>query len=87
MVLLSAHPAVRRWLPAGEQGTSVDLIALDEALDRLEKLDEQQARVVELRYFSGLDTDETAAVLGVSNATVRRDWSFAKAWLRNEIMK
>ena len=66
---------------------SVDLVALDEALTRLAQFDERQARIVELRYFSGLDTDETAEVLGVSNATVRRDWNFAKAWLRQEIMK
>ena len=66
---------------------SIDLVALDEALTRLAQFDERQARIVELRYFSGLDNDETAAVLGVSNATVRRDWNFAKAWLRQEIMK
>jgi RNA polymerase sigma-70 factor, ECF subfamily len=66
---------------------SIDLVALDEALTRLAEFDERQARIVELRYFSGLDNDETATVLGVSNATVRRDWNFAKAWLRQEIMK
>ena len=65
----------------------IDLVALDEALTRLAGFDPRQARIVELRYFSGLDTDEPAAVLGVSNATVRRDWSFAKAWLRQEIIK
>ncbi len=66
---------------------SVDLIALDEALNRLAKLDERQAQVVELRYFSGLSNDETAEVLGVSNATVRLDWNMAKAWLKQEITK
>ena len=66
---------------------SVDLIALDEALNRLAKLDVRQARVVELRYFSGLTNDETAEVLGVSNATVRLDWNLAKAWLKQEISK
>lgn len=66
---------------------SVDLISLDEALNRLAKLDERQARVVELRYFSGLSIDETAEVLGVSNATVRLDWNLAKAWLKQEIIK
>lgn len=66
---------------------SIDLVALDEALTRLAELDERQARIVELKYFSGLDNDETAAVLGVSNATVRRDWNFAKAWLKQEISK
>ena len=66
---------------------SVDLIALDEALNRLAKLDERQARVVELRYFSGLSIDETAEVLGIANATVRLDWNLAKAWLKQEITK
>lgn len=66
---------------------SVDLVALDEALTRLAKFDERQAKVVELRYFSGLDIDETAEILGISNATVRRDWNMAKAWLKQEITK
>lgn len=66
---------------------SVDLIALDEALTHLAKIDERQARVVELRYFSGLSIDETAEVLGVSNATVRNDWNMAKAWLYQRITK
>ncbi len=69
------------------QEKSVDLVALDDALTRLEKFDERQARVVELRYFSGLSLDETAEVLGVSNVTVRRDWNLAKAWLLQEITK
>jgi len=69
------------------QEKSVDLVALDDALTRLEKFDERQARVVELRYFSGLSIDETAEVLGVSNVTVRRDWNMAKAWLLQEIRK
>ncbi len=64
---------------------SIDLIALDEALNRLAEFDRRQAKVVELRYFSGLSIDETAEVLGVSNATVRLDWNMAKAWLRKEI--
>lgn len=66
---------------------SIDLIALDEALNRLAKFDARQARVVELRYFSGLSNDEAAEVLGVSNATVRLDWNMAKAWLKQEITK
>jgi RNA polymerase sigma factor (TIGR02999 family) len=64
---------------------SVDLIALDDALKMLEKFDPRQARVVELRYFGGLTNDETAEILGVSNATVRNDWNVAKAWLREQI--
>jgi len=68
-------------------GRSVDLIALDEALNRLAKMDKRQARVVELRYFSGLTNEETAEVLGVSLATVKLDWNLAKAWLRDEITR
>jgi RNA polymerase sigma-70 factor, ECF subfamily len=64
---------------------SIDLIALDEALNRLAKMNARQARVVELRYFSGLSNDETAEILGVSNATVRNDWNIAKAWLKLQI--
>ena len=74
-------------LQISSEEKSVDLIALDEALTRLAKFDERQAKVVELRYFSGLSIDETAEILGVSNATVRLDWNLAKAWLRQEIMK
>ena len=69
------------------QGKNVDLVALDEALNRLAEFDERQARVVELRYFSGLSIDETADVLGISNVTVRRDWNMAKAWLHQQITK
>jgi RNA polymerase sigma factor (TIGR02999 family) len=65
--------------------TDVDLLAIDEALDRLAAIDPQQARVVELRFFSGLTVEETAAALGVSPKTVKRDWSVARAWLRREI--
>jgi RNA polymerase sigma-70 factor (ECF subfamily) len=63
----------------------VDLLAIDQALDRLATIDPQQARVVELRFFSGLTVEETAAALGVSPKTVKRDWSVARAWLRREI--
>lgn len=63
----------------------IDLVALDEALERLTALDERQARIVELRYFSGMTTDETAEVLGISPATVRRDWDMAKAWLHKQL--
>ncbi len=69
------------------QEKSVDLVALDEALNKLAKFDERQTKVVELRYFSGLSIDETAEVLNVSNATIRRDWNMAKAWLHQEITK
>ncbi len=66
---------------------SVDLVALDEALTRLAEFDERQARIVELRYFSGLTIEETAEVLRISPATVKSDWNVAKAWLRHEITR
>ena len=64
---------------------SEELIDLDEALSRLSALDARQARVVELRYFSGLSVEETAEVLKVSAVTVMREWRTAKAWLRREL--
>ncbi len=64
---------------------STDLVALDDALQALEKLDARQARVVELRYFAGLSLEETAEALKVSVGTVRRDWSLAEAWLYREL--
>jgi RNA polymerase sigma factor (TIGR02999 family) len=63
----------------------IDLVALDEALNELAEFDERQAKVVELKYFVGMTFDEAAEVLGVSNATVRRDWDMAKAWLFQKI--
>lgn len=64
---------------------TVDLLCLDEALLRLARLDSRQARVVELRFFGGLSVDETACLLGVSSATVKRDWATARAWLYREL--
>jgi RNA polymerase sigma factor (TIGR02999 family) len=64
---------------------SREFIALDEALERLAKLDSRKARVVELRFFGGLSVEETAEVLQASVATVMRDWQFARAWLEREI--
>jgi RNA polymerase sigma factor (TIGR02999 family) len=66
-------------------GVDIDLLALDEALDRLAVKEEYLARVVELRFFSGLDVRQTAGVLGVSESTVKRDWAMARAWLRREM--
>jgi RNA polymerase sigma-70 factor, ECF subfamily len=63
----------------------VDVEALDQALARLAALDADQARLVELRYFGGLTIEETAEVLGVSPATVKRSWTVAKAWLKKEL--
>jgi RNA polymerase sigma factor (TIGR02999 family) len=65
--------------------SEVDLVALDDALTRLAALDPQQARVVELRYFTGLGIEETAEALGVSPATVKREWAMARAWLKREL--
>jgi RNA polymerase sigma-70 factor (ECF subfamily) len=62
-----------------------ELVALDRALKKLAELDEREARVVELRYFAGLTTEEIASVLGVSERTVRNDWTFARAWLQREL--
>lgn len=69
------------------QEESADLVALDDALQALEKLDPRQARVVELRFFAGLSLEETAEALKVSLSTVRRDWSLAEAWLYRELNK
>jgi RNA polymerase sigma factor (TIGR02999 family) len=62
-----------------------DLVALDDALDALAKIDERKGRVVELRFFGGLSVEETARVLGVSPETVLRDWRLAKSWLLHEL--
>jgi RNA polymerase sigma factor (TIGR02999 family) len=63
----------------------VDVLALHEALERLAALDAVQARLVELRYFGGLNIEETAQALDVSPATVKREWAIARAWLRREL--
>ena len=64
---------------------AVDTLALNVALEKLEQLDPDQARVVELRFFGGLTVDETAAVLAVSPATIKREWAMAKSWLYREL--
>ncbi|HWC73309.1 MAG TPA: sigma-70 family RNA polymerase sigma factor [Gemmatimonadales bacterium] len=64
-----------------------DVIAVDEALSELVKLDPRQARIVELRFFAGLNTEEAAEAMGVSRATVQRDWTVARAWLRHRLEK
>lgn len=65
--------------------SNVDLLALDAALTKLAVMDPQQARIVELRFFTGLTVDETAVALEISPATVKRDWAIAKAWLHHEL--
>jgi RNA polymerase sigma factor (TIGR02999 family) len=71
--------------PATPAGDDVAADDLDAALEDLAKLDERQARVVELRFFGGLSIEETAEVLAVSTATVKRDWLVARAWLHREL--
>ena len=63
----------------------IDLLALNEALDELAQMDSQQSRIVELKFFGGLSIEETAEVLGISHATVERDWKLARAWLRRQL--
>ncbi len=63
----------------------IDLLALDEVMQSLEKVDPRQAKIVELRFFGGLSIEETAYVLSVSETTVRREWTFAKAWFQREL--
>ena len=83
----AVHLQLEEALVVAAQESNVDLIALDEALTRLAALDGRQAQLVELRYFSGLSIEETADVLGVSAATVKNDWSAARAWLHREIVE
>jgi RNA polymerase sigma factor (TIGR02999 family) len=80
----ASHVALdEAFVPAPERGA--DLLALDEALERLAALAPRKARVVELRYFGGLSVEEAAGVIGVSAETVGRDWRMAKLWLRRDL--
>ena len=74
--LISINDAI-----VGKDMQNLDLIALDDALNKLASFDEQQSKIVELRFFGELSIEETAEVLGISPATVKRDWAVAKAWL------
>jgi len=67
--------------------TDDDVTAIDEALTRLSALDERQAKIVEMRYFGGLTIEETAQVLEISDATVKREWTLARAWLKRELSR
>jgi RNA polymerase sigma factor (TIGR02999 family) len=67
------------------QRTEVDIVALDDALRDLAKIDAQQSRVVELRFFAGLSIEDTSEVLGISPSTVKRDWNTARVWLYREL--
>jgi RNA polymerase sigma factor (TIGR02999 family) len=70
---------------AGFDDEDVNLVAIDEALQRLEKMDAMQSQIVELRYFGGLTIEETASVTGISTASVKREWAMARAWLHREL--
>ena len=74
-----------KLLRGGDEQSAIDLVALDRALEGLAALDPQQARIVELRFFGGLSVEETAEALSISAATVKRDWTVAKAWLLRAI--
>jgi RNA polymerase sigma factor (sigma-70 family) len=67
------------------ESSEIDLLSLNEALEKLAAFDPGQARIVELRYFAGLNLDETAEALGISTATVKREWVVARAWLKREL--
>ena len=69
----------------GPAGAGVDLLYLDAALDALHKIDPQQSRIVELRYFGGLSMDEVAVAVGVSTSTAKREWTTAKTWIRRRM--
>src|SRR3984893_3305840 len=69
----------------GAQARGIEILALDQALESLSKIDGRKGRVVELRYFGGLSVEETAEVLGISPETAKRDWKMAKAWLFGEL--
>ena len=73
--------------PAEEHLDAVEALALDRALVKLDQLDPEQVRIVELRFFAGLTVEETAAALAISPATVKRDWAVAKAWLFRELTR
>ena len=72
---------------AVEQQKELDLVGLDDSLAKLTALDERQGRIVELRFFAGLSVEETAEVMQISTATVKREWSSARAWLYREMTR
>lgn len=86
-ITLSDAAGVVATPAAGAQAEGLDVLALDAALARLAELDPDQARLVELRYFAGLTLDDTAATLGVSPATVSREWAVARRWLQRELRR
>ncbi|MGH7567611.1 MAG: sigma-70 family RNA polymerase sigma factor [Gemmatimonadales bacterium] len=83
----AVHVPLAEALDVPVSAAADDLLALDEALARLEAQNERQCRVVECRCFAGLSLEETAAALGISVATVKRDWTFSRAWLNRELAR
>ncbi len=81
----SAPPVTLDEAMIAAEGRSIDLLALDQALERLAALDPRQARIVELRFFGGQSVEETAEILSISPATIKREWSMARAWLHAEL--
>jgi len=79
------HIPLEDDLPVAQEARCVDVLALDQALEELATMDERQSKIVELRYFAGLSIEETAETLGVSIATVKRDWLTARIWLRRRL--
>jgi RNA polymerase sigma-70 factor (ECF subfamily) len=80
-----AHSAAARRGGAAAESNALDILELDAALEKLAALDAQQAKIVELRYFGGLTVEEAAEALDISPATVKRHWTLARAWLKNEL--
>src|SRR5262249_33724471 len=80
LVPLNEVPEVGSWRPS-------ELLALDDALTEMAKMDPRKAKVIELRFFAGLSVEETAQFLGVSQQTVMRDWKLARVWLHQELKK
>ena len=70
-----------------QTGPNIDLLGLNDALDRLAELDERQGRIVELRFFAGLSIEETAEVMHLSTASIKREWQTARAWLFREMTR
>ena len=81
------EPADRRGKPLAREVPSLDLVRLDDALRELARIDEQQSRLVELRFFGGLTVEEAAEVLRISRSTAKRDWNVAKAWLSRQLKR
>jgi len=83
-----APPKIAFEEAVGVHGSEdLDLVALDDALKALAEIDPRQSRIVELRYFAGLSIEDTAEVLQISPATVKRDWTVARAWLKRELVR